>query len=227
MHHSTKGLRSRRYSPPQFGQAQRSAIIDLREVMPMKKLLVLAGLVLGTVTLASPASARNYDCTKAGNANKAACKAPVARASATAKTTRSAVTTRTAASAPLSALHYDCSKPGNKTKADCRSAATPAAAVVTKTTTTTASYDCTKFYNHMRAVCRAQSAANKTSTPSVPARPSMSNPVATRTRTTTTTSRSVNSDAAGATAQCKDGSYSHAQHHSGACSQHGGVARFF
>ncbi|HEY4305068.1 MAG TPA: DUF3761 domain-containing protein [Gemmatimonadaceae bacterium] len=33
-------------------------------------------------------------------------------------------------------------------------------------------------------------------------------------------------DATGATAQCKDGTYSHAASHSGACSKHGGVAKF-
>ena len=31
---------------------------------------------------------------------------------------------------------------------------------------------------------------------------------------------------ADATAQCKDGSYSHAQHHRGACSHHGGVKQW-
>jgi hypothetical protein len=30
----------------------------------------------------------------------------------------------------------------------------------------------------------------------------------------------------GATAQCRDGSYSFSQHHSGTCSRHGGVARW-
>ena len=30
----------------------------------------------------------------------------------------------------------------------------------------------------------------------------------------------------GATAQCKDGTYSHATHHQGACSNHGGVAKW-
>ena len=30
----------------------------------------------------------------------------------------------------------------------------------------------------------------------------------------------------GATAQCKDGTYSHAKTHSGACSHHGGVAKW-
>jgi Protein of unknown function (DUF3761) len=33
-------------------------------------------------------------------------------------------------------------------------------------------------------------------------------------------------DAAGATAKCKDGTYSHAKTHSGACSKHGGVAEW-
>lgn len=33
-------------------------------------------------------------------------------------------------------------------------------------------------------------------------------------------------DANGATAQCKDGTYSHAASHQGACSRHGGVAKF-
>lgn len=33
-------------------------------------------------------------------------------------------------------------------------------------------------------------------------------------------------DAAGATARCKDGAYSHAKGHSGACAHHGGVAQW-
>jgi hypothetical protein len=35
-----------------------------------------------------------------------------------------------------------------------------------------------------------------------------------------------NDDPADATAQCKDGTYSHAKTHQGACSRHGGVAKF-
>lgn len=34
----------------------------------------------------------------------------------------------------------------------------------------------------------------------------------------------VDNNASGATARCKDGAYSHAVHHTGACSRHGGVA---
>jgi hypothetical protein len=35
-----------------------------------------------------------------------------------------------------------------------------------------------------------------------------------------------NADATGATARCKDGAYSHAKGHSGACAHHGGVAQW-
>lgn len=35
-----------------------------------------------------------------------------------------------------------------------------------------------------------------------------------------------NNDPTNATAQCKDGTYSHAKNHQGACSNHGGVAKF-
>jgi len=36
----------------------------------------------------------------------------------------------------------------------------------------------------------------------------------------------ANTDPSGATARCKDGTYSHAQTHQGACSRHGGVAEW-
>lgn len=41
-----------------------------------------------------------------------------------------------------------------------------------------------------------------------------------------TKAKNDDKDATGATAQCKDGSYSHAASHRGACSNHGGVAKF-
>jgi Protein of unknown function (DUF3761) len=40
------------------------------------------------------------------------------------------------------------------------------------------------------------------------------------------TAASGNTDPTGATAKCKDGTYSKSQHHSGACSNHGGVAEW-
>jgi len=42
----------------------------------------------------------------------------------------------------------------------------------------------------------------------------------------TSSGESVNNDPAGATAKCKDGTYSHAKTHQGACSRHGGVAQW-
>ena len=45
-------------------------------------------------------------------------------------------------------------------------------------------------------------------------------------KTTKTASSLDNKDPTNATAQCKDGTYSHATHHQGACSNHGGVAKF-
>lgn len=41
---------------------------------------------------------------------------------------------------------------------------------------------------------------------------------------TTGSSKAANTDPTGATAQCKDGTYSHAKQHTGACSHHGGVS---
>lgn len=35
------------------------------------------------------------------------------------------------------------------------------------------------------------------------------------------------SESKGATAKCKDGTYSYAKHHQGACSHHGGVAQWY
>ena len=187
----------------------------------MKKLLILASLALGIASLSAPASARNYDCSKAGNASKAACKSPATSPMASRKTT-TVTTTATA-------RNYDCTKAGNKNKAACKTAAGPVAPArtagkaTTTQTTTSASYDCTKFYNKMRAVCRTQGVTTKASTSTVAPTP-MAKPGVTQTRTTTT--HSVNNDSAGATAQCKDGSFSHSKQHSGSCSRHGGVAKF-
>lgn len=72
--------------------------------------------------IGSAAQARNYDCTKPGNANKAACRTP-ATAGAPPATATPAVTAPTPAK-----RNYDCSKPGNASKAVCKSAiAAPAA----------------------------------------------------------------------------------------------------
>lgn len=79
----------------------------------MKRIIVAAaGLILPLAISSAPVNAqaaqRHYDCSKAGNANKAVCKsaaAPVAPAPAP------------------KARNYDCSKAGNANKAVCKSAA--------------------------------------------------------------------------------------------------------
>ena len=84
---------------------------------------------------ATAAAARNYDCSKAGNANKAVCK-NATPAAATVTPTPAAMPAPAAPAATATARHYDCSKAGNANKAVCKGvtptssvAAAPAAPV--------------------------------------------------------------------------------------------------
>lgn len=195
--------------------------------------LTLALAILGPATIAaSPAEAaapRHYDCSKPGNANKAECKN--ASSSSAAKATPSKTTT-TKTTTTTTTRHYDCTKPGNANKAQCKTAAKESATgktkgAVTKTTnTSTTTTDCTKWYNKARAVCKTTSSSSAPKTSVAPA----SKPVAKTSggsgSATGGTGESVNNNPKGAIAQCKDGSYSHAAHRSGACSRHGGVAKW-
>jgi hypothetical protein len=119
--------------------------------------------------------------------------------------------------------HYDCTKAGNANKAACKTAGvqTPSGkspgAVKTTTATTSTTTDCTKWYNHMRAVCKTTTASTGSHTTVAPAAKSTA---------TAGAGESVSNNPAGAAAQCKDGTYSHAKSHSGACSHHGGVAKW-
>ena len=175
--------------------------------------------ILGTATFllsslalsASPASAqaaRNYDCTKAGNANKAACKAAAAQP----------------ASKPApAARNYDCSKAGNANKAVCKGSTTapaPSAATATR------NYDCSKAGNANKAVCKGAAVAP---TPSIAApRAAPANAARPAPATRTATGQNTNPGGPnGATAKCKDGTFSTSAHRSGTCSRHGGVAQWF
>ena len=75
---------------------------------------------------ATSAAARNYDCTKAGNANKTVCKNAVPAAAPSAPSP--AAMPASAAPAATTARHYDCSKAGNANKAVCKGV-TPADSV--------------------------------------------------------------------------------------------------
>lgn len=191
----------------------------------LKAMTILAFLMPAALA-ASPAvsatAARHYDCSKAGNANKAACKgAPSAAAPATPTRT---TTSKTAAT--TTTRHYDCTKAGNATKAACKTAGaqTPSGqspgAVKTSTKTTSTTTDCTRWYNRMRAVCRTSTASSPTKTTVAPA------PRPAATTAASSNSGGENNNPNGATAQCKDGTFSHAAHHQGACSRHGGVAKW-
>ena len=69
---------------------------------------------------ATAATARNYDCTKAGNATKAVCKDAVAAPPAPATPARAAMPAPAAATAATTTRHYDCTKAGNANKAVCK-----------------------------------------------------------------------------------------------------------
>ncbi len=169
------------------------------------------------------AAARNYDCSKAGNANKAACKgaaaaAPKAEAKAKpakkekakpakeeakAKPAREEKAATKPATATLSSeRHYDCSKAGNANKAACKGAGAAMSAA-------------------------AKPAAKPAETPRP--RPAAASAGAVRgpSKAAAPATASVeNNNPAGAIAQCKDGTYSHAKGHTGACSHHGGVGKW-
>jgi hypothetical protein len=180
------------------------------------------------VALAAPATAaapRHYDCSKPGNSNKTACKGTqktsVPAATPARTTTTTSVTTKT------TTRHYDCTKAGNANKAACRTAASETSAgkttgaVKTTTKTTATTTDCTKWYNRLRATCRTTSSATPTQTSVAPAaKPAPAN------AGNRSASTGENTSPTGATAQCKDGTYSHAKTHRGACSHHGGVAKW-
>ena len=98
----------------------------------MKKFLIAAALLMPFGLAATPASAqaaRTYDCSKAGNANKAVCKGAklAAPASKPAAAPRAAPSTKPMAAAPA-ARNYDCTKAGNANKAVCKGTATAAPA---------------------------------------------------------------------------------------------------
>lgn len=166
----------------------------------MRKLITTAALAAGLLVVshgsANAQAARHYDCTKAGNANKTACKgaatatAPAARAQAT--------TART--SAPR---HYDCSKPGNANKAVCKTSAPATSAA--QATAAPSGAPAAKPSIFSRLIRHTSAGASSTAAP-------------------TATSAAGPS---GATAQCKDNTYSHSAHRSGTCSRHGGVKTWF
>jgi hypothetical protein len=136
------------------------------------------------------AAARNYDCSKAGNANKAACKTGAKDAAK--MTTKPAAAAKAAKPVPA--------KAAPKTAA----AAKPAAA-------------------SPGILQRMSNALHGSSTPTPAAAAKAPKP---RKAASAAPAAADDRNAAGAIAQCKDGLYSHAKGRSGACSRHGGVAKW-
>jgi len=180
-------------------------------------LIVLSGLLLAPVTLSAPpahaaTAARNYDCTKPGNTNKAVCK--------------KAAATSVAPSTPK-ARNYDCSKPGNANKAVCKATVAPVAPAAAKTTR---NYDCSKAGNANKAACKAAvttapAAPSTTYAPRPkPAAPSVAAPAP---RGSVSGQNTNSAGPNGATAKCRDGTMSFSAHRSGTCSRHGGVAQWY
>lgn len=110
---------------------------------------------------------------------------------------------------PVATRNYDCTKPGNANKTACKAAAKPAPHAATAVAR---NYDCSKPGNANKSVCKTAMA------PAPAAHP-----------TSARAPRAITSAAGpqGATAKCRDNTYSHAATHSGACSHHGGVATWY
>ena len=177
----------------------------------MNRVILAAALAAGcTLASSAPAlaAAKNWDCSKPGNANKAVCKGKAAAPAAKpAPKVAATTTTRT-----TTTRNYDCTKAGNANKAQCKSS-TSVAKSVTKTTPAPAQP------SMLQRVKNAMTGAKPVTAPTPAAKPAP--------RKTAAAPASVEDrNPAGAIAQCKDGTYSHAKGRTGACSRHGGVGKW-
>jgi Protein of unknown function (DUF3761) len=99
------------------------------------------------------------------------------------------------------------------------------------TSTATGKGACSGHGGVQKAV-KTKAAASTAAAPAATAPAAAAAPAAAPAAKTSTASKSApaatagNTDPTGATAKCKDGTYSKSQHHSGTCSSHGGVAEW-
>lgn len=95
----------------------------------MKASLFAAALLLVTplaVTgFAHAKPAPHYDCSKAGNKTKAACKATASSSTSSTATTSASPSSALASAQTAKTRTYDCTKAGNKNKAQCKTAMAP------------------------------------------------------------------------------------------------------
>ena len=160
----------------------------------MNRWVLVAALAAGcTFASSAPAvaAARNYDCSKPGNANKAACKGAAKAVAPAAKPAKAAKAK--AVTAPKMEKVAKAAKAPKAAKAAAAPAAKPG------------------IFQRM-----SNALSGKAAKPAPAAR-----------RTAASAPASVEDrNPAGAIAQCKDGAYSHSKTRAGACSRHGGVAKW-
>ena len=125
--------------------------------------------------------------------------------------------------------HGGVQKAGSSAASAAPAAAAPAAAPAAPAApaasgATSTCKDGTTSTSTGKGTCSGHGGVQK-ATPATPAAaaPAAAAPAAAKSAPTATAS---NTDPTGATAKCKDGTYSKSQHHSGTCSSHGGVAQW-
>ncbi|GAA0298176.1 hypothetical protein GCM10009087_04970 [Sphingomonas oligophenolica] len=175
--------------------------------------LLLSSLAL-SATPASAQAVRNYDCSKAGNANKAACKGKVP-----------APAPKPAAVATPAARNYDCSKAGNANKAACKGKVVAVPAPKATPIPATRNYDCSKAGNANKAACKGTTPVAKPAP--APVQAPAATHVAPATHRAATGQNTNPGGPGGATAKCKDNTMSFSAHRSGTCAKHGGVAQWY
>ncbi len=100
------------------------------------------------------------------------------------------------------------------------------------TTTSTGKGTCSGHGGVQKTAKATEAAPATTAAAAAPAAPAAAaGPTMTAAKSSTATksaptATASNTDPTGATAKCKDGTYSKSQHHSGTCSSHGGVAEW-
>jgi hypothetical protein len=94
-------------------------------------------------------------------------------------------------------------------------------------TATTTCKDGTTSTATGRGACSGHGGVQKAAAaPAAPAAAPAAQPKSSTASKSAPTAKAGNTDPTGATAKCKDGTYSKSQHHSGTCSSHGGVAEW-
>jgi hypothetical protein len=124
--------------------------------------------------------------------------------------------------------HGGVQKAGTSAAPAAPAAAAPAAAPAAPATpaasgATSTCKDGTTSTSTGKGTCSGHGGVQKAGTSAASAAPAAAAPAAAKSAPTAPAS---NTDPTGATAKCKDGTYSKSQHRSGTCSSHGGVAQW-